>query len=194
MGDVPQLAPEVESRFFHWKHGTLVLGSSLLDVSADVALVVRRDLRLGGVASGVLRMPMNPVRVVVCLSDGREVEVQTFRYRDFDGAERMLTMCACCGDVARCDLDDLRSWAREGCRKCGMEITAIPFLGTCCNWHTFGSCLSCRGGGGVEMPLGGLADARAQSGPTNNAGPPANEQWSREPRGVESVDPNCAPA
>jgi hypothetical protein len=178
MSDQPRLVPEVESRFFHWKAGTLVLGAKEIDVSADVQMVVRRDLRMGGGRSGVLRMAMNPVRCTVELADGSEVEVQTFRYRDFDGRERMLTMCACCGDVARCDAGDLAVWAKEGCRKCGMSITPVGFLGPCCNWHTFGSCLSCPGATEEAAPLGGLANARAQSGPTNDAGPPATEQRS----------------
>lgn len=188
MGEQPRLAPEVESRFFHWKHGALVLGARELDVSSDVQIFVRRDLRMGGGCTGVLRMAMNPVRCTVELADGSEVEVQTFRYRDFDGRERLLTMCSCCGDVARCEAADLAAWAREGCRKCGMGITPVGFLGPCCNWHTFGSCLSCPGTGAVEMPAGGLANARAQSGPTNDAGPSATEQWSRDSRRVVPVD------
>lgn len=193
MGEQPQLAPEVESRFFHWKQGTLVLGCQVLDVLADVAIVIRTDLRLGGRSSGVLRMAMNPVVEGVQGPGGAIVQVQTFRYRDFDGAERMLTMCACCGDVARCDREDLAEFVRTGCRKCGMEVSAVGFLGPCCNWHTFGSCLKCKGGGDVEMPLGGLVNARAQSGPAHNAGPSATEQGSVLETRVVPVDPNCAP-
>ncbi len=188
MGDQPRLAPEIESRFFHWKRGALVLGAKEIDVGSDVQIVVRRDLRMGGGTTGVLRMSMNPVRCAVELLDGSEVEVQTFRYWDFDGRERMLTMCSCCGDVARCDIDDLRAWALTGCRKCGIGITPVGFLGPCCNWHTFGSCLSCPGASGEAAPVGGLANARAQSGPTNNAGPPATERWSRDERRVVPVD------
>lgn len=188
MGDQVQLAPEVEQRVLLWKHGTIVYGSKVLSGDADVNLLIRSDLRAGGWRTGRLMMSMNPVIEDVQRSDGSVVKVQSFRYRDFDGRERRLSICSCCGDVARFEADDLAAWVDEGCRKCGMSISPVGYLGPCCNWHTFGSCLACPGTGAFDMPTGGLANSRAQSGPTNDAGPSANEQRSREERRVVPVD------
>lgn len=176
MSEANGLAPTMEKAVVSWHHGCLVHGNAPERMNWDGRIQVSRSMNPPGPPRGQLAFSALPVLQLVFPLDGSGREVQTFRVRWFDGAERFMCYCAACGDLAFGDQDDLTGWALTGCRKCGMSATTVGDAGPCLEWHTFGGCLRCPCHETVIDPAPVRQDAGPAARPAPPAGPATTEQ------------------
>ncbi len=168
MAEPMKLASEEARGGIFWSKGKKLVSSDPPPSLPDVRIIRSRTLTGVKCEKGWLSFRLEPIIKRINCGDGGVREVQTFRVHRPNGDEQLLMVCGTCGDLCYGDVVDVVEAANEGCRCCGAGLAPVA----CITPHTFGGCLYCPEPAELFMPVGGLANARVQSDPAQQQGPP----------------------